>query len=397
MKRLHSYLLRTVLLCFVPISTYAQSIELQAITDFTNLDSGEVPYYIETAGERNALAINAAIPAQRNKFARAEHVFTGSDGLYDITINALGEIDGDGTYRLLVNGVVQGVSVNTPVTVDYTVIEHLFQAIAITNQDTLAVESKAVSNDMIPEGDGFAFARGRWRSLTLGEHTSNATTVDTSVDLELSITSVESVVTTGAPVSINVSITNNATTNTATAPIVNFSLPNELRFISSDVCVATQDGVQCALPNLAPEQMTNVSFSADTNGSGSIELSASVSADQIDNNIANNAAVLTFETVSQMSTTVDMQTEPSVTDTVGSIEPIDEIDGTDNIEVTSTNTGINTDADINTSTEIDTMAGISTNTATNNTSDMNDSVGTAGLPGLFVLMLLGAYRVNRRP
>lgn len=366
MKRLHSYLLRAALLCILPFSTPAQSIELQAITDFINLDSGEVPYYVDDAGDRNALAINAADPELRDKFARAEHVFTGTDGLYDITINALGEIDGDGTYRLLVNGVVQGELVNTPVTVDYTVIEHLFQAIALSNQDVIGVESKAVSNDMIPEGDGFAFARGRWRSVTIDAHTPEVVFVDASADLGVSLATTTAPIMPGQPALFMVNIANNATTNTATAPMVILSLPDGFEFISSDICIATSAGAQCELANLAPAQTTSASFTGQINVADSIEIIASVGANQADNNLANNTATLTVEAVDQTEMMVEVDMLPDV-DT--DMEPTTD----------------------NTATDIDPMS-----TSTNTSDEMKSDSGATGIAGLLTLMLLGVLRFIRR-
>lgn len=325
MKRLNSVLLSVALWCILPLSAHAQSIELMAISDFTNLNSGEVPYYLDIAGDRNALAINAADEAQRNKFARAEHEFKGAEGLYDITINALGEIDGDGTYRLLVNGVVQGVSVNTPVSDDYTVIEHTFQAIALIARDVIAVESNAVSNNTIPEGDGFAFARGRWRSVTLTPQDNSTSIADHSVDLGLTLSTVESLAQDGGQAPFIVSVINHSPTNTSTTPIATFVLPDEIAFSTSDGCISTQSGVSCVLSNLAPGEIANASFTGDINGQGWMSLSASISSDQADNNRSNNTASLSFESGPAAIVVTDSttsETNEPVTPPTNSAEPM---------------------------------------------------------------------------
>lgn len=382
MKRLQSILLQTALLCGLPLSINAQSIELQAISDFTNLDSGEVPYYLDIAGGRNVLAINAADPAHRNKFARAEHEFTGSDGIYDITINALGEIDGDGTYRLVINGVIQGVSVNDPVSSDYVVIEHRFQGIALTTLDTIAVESNAVSNDTIPEGDGFAFARGRWKSVSLDVFDAGEVVVDASVELGLSLSTIDSHAQHGGQAPFIVSVINNSPSNTATAPVVDFSLPEEITFNYSDTCTRSQSTVRCLLPNLAPFEVSSVSFIGDIHASGWLGLSASVSADQPDNDRANNTANLSFE--SQTASPVVMtQPEPEAA------EPSDTNSGGDNSVM---------EASTETSTEASSETGENAATsATNNTAGAmgNSKSGVTGITALMILILFFVFRVAR--
>lgn len=297
MPRWCSRFLNTALLLGLPLSglpiyTHAQSFELQAISDFTNRDSGAVPYYLEI--ERNSLAINAANPDYRNLFARAEHEYLGPDGLYDITIHALGEIDGDGTYRLSVNDIVQGVSVNPPVTEDYTVIEHTFTGIALTAPVTIAIESNAVSNNMIPEGDGYAFARGRWRAVTIEPHVETPV-VTNAVDLGISLSTVDSLITQGNTAPMVASVINHSDATVASASVVKFALSDAIQFYSSDTCTANSIEVRCALPELAPGEIANAGFLADINDSGWLSISASVSSDQVDSNARNNVSSIAFE------------------------------------------------------------------------------------------------------
>ncbi len=136
-----------------------------ATTDFPIINSGEVPYYKDTA--RNALAIDAANTAYRGKFARAQTPFAGVGSTYDVTITSLRELDGECTYRFLVNGAVKGSAQNSSTTTDYAPQSHTFAGITIASNDTIAVESNTDSNGLVPEGAGFAWARGRWTTLTL--------------------------------------------------------------------------------------------------------------------------------------------------------------------------------------------------------------------------------------
>ena len=136
-----------------------------AITDFPAINAGEVPYYKDTA--RNALAINAATVANRDKYARATVPFDGAAGVYDATITALGETDGECHYRFLVNGAVVGTAQNRPTATDYVPQDHVFPNVNIPAGATIAVESDDVSNGLVPEGTGFGYARGRWTTLSL--------------------------------------------------------------------------------------------------------------------------------------------------------------------------------------------------------------------------------------
>jgi len=158
-----SFLSASALLWALPCA--ADTYVLHAIDDFPIQDAGAVPYYPET--ERGALAINAAKPAYRNQFARAETTFTGDSGRYDLNLLGLAELDGEAQYRVSINESLVGEAQNPAVSIDYTPIAHKFNAIDLITGDVIGVESLANSNNTIPEGDGYAFARGRWTELRL--------------------------------------------------------------------------------------------------------------------------------------------------------------------------------------------------------------------------------------
>ncbi|WP_068259802.1 DUF5060 domain-containing protein [Rubripirellula obstinata] len=140
-----------------------------ARTDFPVLDAGQVDYYADFGND--ALGINAAIIANRAGFARASHTFTGDSGVYPVRITTLTEEDGESTYRLLVNGTVVGTYQNPYIgpgsALDLQPNQHVWNNVALSNGDTISIESNADTNGEIPEGDGTAWARGRWRSLEL--------------------------------------------------------------------------------------------------------------------------------------------------------------------------------------------------------------------------------------
>ena len=386
MTRLLSSILAGAVLLATPLSLHAQSIELQAISDFTNRESGAVPYYLDIAGQRNVLAINAANPDYRNKFARAEHEFTGPAGIYDVTINAMGEIDGDGTYRLLINGIVQGVGVNPPVSVDYTIIEHTFQSIALSPETIIAVESNAVSNDTIPEGDGYAFARGRWRSVVLSVPEGAGTVItDDAIDLALSLSTVEVLAQDGAQIPVIVSVVNQSENTTATSPVVTFDLPDGVTFANGDVCSATRTGVTCEFPEIAPGDVANTSFNVDISQAGWLSISAAISSDQADSERSNNTATLTFESDEADDTVTNNNETNPATNT--------QAESTANSETGANNSTVgNQSASTNAG---QSLAGVTTSTSV--TSNTGGSAG-GGSMGLVHLLVLGCFGLlgNRR-
>ena len=139
----------------------------EAVNHFPTLNAGVVPYYKD--GARNALAINASITADRDKFARATTTFTGKDGTYDIKLTTLAETDGECTFRVLVNGVVVGTFQNPRITLanEYQLQNSVYKAIVLKKNDVISVESNTHTNGLILEAGGTAWARGRWRSVSM--------------------------------------------------------------------------------------------------------------------------------------------------------------------------------------------------------------------------------------
>lgn len=137
------------------------------INHFSDITSGAVNYYKDAA--RSALAINASVVANRDKFAKATTTFTGKDGTYNVTLTTLAEFDGECNYRFLVNGIVVGTYTNSAVDKanDYQQQNVIFEAINIKKDDVIAVESNTHTNGLIPERTGTAWARGRWKSVAM--------------------------------------------------------------------------------------------------------------------------------------------------------------------------------------------------------------------------------------
>lgn len=147
-----------------------------ARTDFPDITSGKVNYYVDKG--RRALAIAANIVANRTGFARATRTFDGVSGTYDVTITTMTEEDGESEYRLLVNG-VQVATYTNPVVfdppnspLDLKPHTHTWMGVPIAKGETIAIESNADTNGKIPEDGGTAWARGRWQKIALATSSS---------------------------------------------------------------------------------------------------------------------------------------------------------------------------------------------------------------------------------
>ena len=145
------------------------AIVYKALTDFPVTDAGEVPYYKDNF--RQALAIDASVVAYRDKWAGAERTFDGPSGTYDVTITTVMEEDGESSFRLLINGTIvaefQNPLIGPGDPRNNQTATHTWEDIAIAEGDTLGVASNTHSNGLLPEGSGFAWARGRWRQIEL--------------------------------------------------------------------------------------------------------------------------------------------------------------------------------------------------------------------------------------
>lgn len=281
---------------------YAETITLQAIEDFPSINDGEVPYHKEQ--NRGTLAINAANEEFRNKFARATGSYSGSGGTYDLILNTVGEEDGECEYRILVNGVVVGTIVNDSTTQNFADQQHTIFDVEIPAGASLAVESNAVSNGLIPENGEYAFARGRWSSLVL----QNDDPVEINVDLQVTASATESNLTIGDNVSLQIDVANNSVTDTATQPVLTAEIPALLNITPPAECALNGNDLTCTLPELAPQQSETLNFSGVATAAGQATLEAFASADQTDRNTGNNTSTITIDIdAAAVPVTVDLQ------------------------------------------------------------------------------------------
>lgn len=143
-------------------SSAVVSITYSAMDDFYAVKKeGYAPFYIDSV--RSVLAIDAAV--YKDDYAVAEVIFDGVNGNYSIVFTSMTEIDGESTYRLLVNGILINEFQNPESETDFDLIAHTIKSLELKNGDAIQIEFKPHSNGKIPEDGAFAYARGRWKSI----------------------------------------------------------------------------------------------------------------------------------------------------------------------------------------------------------------------------------------
>lgn len=146
------------------VPTAEGAIVLKAVRDFRIVaGDGFVPAYND--GRHNALAINP--DDYRDKFAAAQTKFTGKTGTYNITLTTMAEIDGESTYKLLIDGKPVGQFTNPKTSQDYKPTLKTWKNISVDKGATIRVEFNTATNSKAKQGRRMAYARGRWLSLTL--------------------------------------------------------------------------------------------------------------------------------------------------------------------------------------------------------------------------------------
>jgi hypothetical protein len=209
-----------------------------------------------------------------------------------------------------------GEVVNARVDVDYTEQPHEFRDVPLPAGAVLAVESLANSNDLIPEGNGFAFARGRWRRLSLE---SAGEAVEPTIDLSVSLAFDSSTFNQDKNIQITAMVQNLSLETVATSPQLVIALPEHMSFIESTICTADQQRVSCALSELAPSAVLEVALIAHLNEQKEAVVEAVVSADQNDANLADNTVQEVFSVPTQSEPATTVPTDAPTT------EPVDEV------------------------------------------------------------------------
>ncbi|MBM1105868.1 hypothetical protein JQC67_06950 [Aurantibacter crassamenti] len=144
------------------IQTTTTKVVYNALEDFEfKADDNSVPFYRDSV--RNALAINAV--DYKGVFSSATVKFTGESGNYDVKFTSLMELDGESTYKIIVNGKEIGAFQNPETTIDYEVNTYTLENVQLEKGQDITIKFNSHSNDKIPEGDGFAYSRGRWTGI----------------------------------------------------------------------------------------------------------------------------------------------------------------------------------------------------------------------------------------
>ncbi|WP_395257185.1 hypothetical protein [Halalkalibaculum sp. DA3122] len=140
----------------------SQTDTLVAVQDFERLEvEGYVPAYRDES--RGVIAVNSI--EYPDEFGAVETIWRGESGVYNVTIETMPEEDGESTYRLFINSEFKAEFVNPETDQPFGNASHTWDKIEINSGDTLRIASNTHSNGLIPEGDGFAWARGRWSKL----------------------------------------------------------------------------------------------------------------------------------------------------------------------------------------------------------------------------------------
>ncbi len=124
---------------------------------------GFVPSYKDEV--RQAIGVDAS--KYKGEFGASQYTYTGKTGYYDLTLTTLTELDGESSYKIKIDGLLVGEFQNPTTDTDYQPYSKTFPYILVRNGDLIQIESSTHSNEKVPEGSGFAFSRGRWKSMEL--------------------------------------------------------------------------------------------------------------------------------------------------------------------------------------------------------------------------------------
>lgn len=129
-----------------------------------NVEGFSPAYYDK---DRNAIAINT-VEHPTDEWAAATKIFEKETGIYTIKFTSLLETDGESSYIVKIDG--QKVMEFTNPRIygkgipEYEPHEVSVKDISIKNGSVIQVEFLPHSNNMVEEGEGFAFARARWKN-----------------------------------------------------------------------------------------------------------------------------------------------------------------------------------------------------------------------------------------
>ncbi|WP_162555644.1 Ig-like domain-containing protein [Reichenbachiella versicolor] len=151
----------------------AHDFDVTNVAGFDPATKGKIPGTPADGINKGEQVIGCGGNNGKTKPIAAEEIYNGADTDATFTVKAVSEPDGECTYAVYVNGVKVGEKQTSrifdtdipPYTYEDLVMNDT--PVAIKKGDVIRVTSNQVSNNLVPEGDGFATARGRWVSLDI--------------------------------------------------------------------------------------------------------------------------------------------------------------------------------------------------------------------------------------
>jgi hypothetical protein len=144
----------------------AEPIVYRAAADFVPVAQGFGEAYPEArAGDASLHGLAVNPKTSQDRFAAADVTFTGPAGVYDLRLLALAEEDGESVYQLKVGERSLGQRANPVTKEKRQPVWHEWSNVRLEPGMRIRVLFAGRSNGRYPEGDAFAWSRGRWRML----------------------------------------------------------------------------------------------------------------------------------------------------------------------------------------------------------------------------------------
>jgi len=154
---------------FIALSVTCSAETFRAVESFQAVtDSDFAPFYREQSSPQSSehgVAIDTVRHAGRA--AAAEMVYPGEPGNFTLHLTAVAEEDGESTYHIVVNGRALEQRRNPAVAEKRVRVEHRWGPHFLKKGDRIRIVFAGATNGKIPERGGTAWARGRWRSLSI--------------------------------------------------------------------------------------------------------------------------------------------------------------------------------------------------------------------------------------
>jgi hypothetical protein len=144
----------------------AQPTVYRAASDFTPVAHGFGEAYAEArAGDASLHGLAVNPKTSQDRFAAADVSFTGPAGVYDLRLLAVAEEDGESVYQVMVGDRSLPPRVNPVTKEKRQPVWHGWSGVRLEPGIRIRVLFAGRSNGRYPEGDAFAWSRGRWGLL----------------------------------------------------------------------------------------------------------------------------------------------------------------------------------------------------------------------------------------